>query len=167
MKRIEDLLGMPILTVAEGRRIGRLKGVEIDTEAARIAYLRFDSEGSRADGVIPWNGVRAVGSDAITIESIGAVQETVAHADLPRLTSLVGDRAVVTESGHRVGTISGYDVDELTGRILRYHVPNGGLLGRLTGKDLAFSPDEIVSFGRDAIVVSNRVCEPDAEERAA
>jgi sporulation protein YlmC with PRC-barrel domain len=164
VKRIDDLLGMPIVTVAEGRRVGRLKGVEIDVTQGALAYLRFDAEGSRADGVVPWNAVRSIGADAITIEALGAVQETVPHAVLPNLTSHVSDRPVVTESGTRLGTINTYDVDEVSGRILWFHVPNGGLLARLSGKDLAFGLNDIVSFGRDAIVVSDRVC---AEEKAA
>lgn len=158
MKRIDDLFGMPIVTVAEGRRVGRLKAVEVDVTQGQIAYLRFDAEGSRADGVVPWNAVRSIGTDAITIEAMGAIQETVPHALLPNLVSHVSDRPVVTESGTRLGTINTYDVDEVTGRILWFHVPNGGLLARLTGKDLAFGLNDIVSFGRDAIVVSDRVC---------
>lgn len=165
MRRIEDLLGMPLVSVAEGRQVGKLKGLEIDMRDGRVAYLRFEGEG-RAGGVVPWGAVRSVGADAITIESLSAVLDAVPHADLPNLTAQVGDRPVVTESGTRIGTITGYDLDELTGRIADYRLPNGGLLGRLTGSEVRFGHADIVSFGRDAIVVSDRVCAP-AEQRQA
>lgn len=166
MKRIEELLGMPLVTVAEGRRIGTLKGLEIDVRNGRAAYLRFDGE-ARISGVVPWSAIRAVGTDAITIESIGSVLDAIPHGDLPNLVTHVGDRPVVTESGTRVGNITGYDLDEATGHIVGYRLPNGGLFGRLTGSEMRFRHEQIVSFGRDAIVVSDRVCLPEETKQAA
>jgi sporulation protein YlmC with PRC-barrel domain len=157
VKRIEELLGMPIVTLEEGTRLGRLKGVEVDTIDGRIRYLRLDGEGHRAEAVIPWDAVRAIGGDAITVESKDSVKETVLAADRDRLSSYVGDRPVVTESGNRLGTVTSYEVDERNGVIGAYHVAAGGIFGRLTGNEIVFPHAAVRTFGKDAIIVADEV----------
>ena len=160
MKSIQDLLGMPILTVHEGIRLGTLKGVEFEATEGRIRYLHFDGAETRADGVLPWAAVRAVGKDAITVESLADVLEAVPTSDREAVTPDVRNRPVVTESGTRLGKVTGYDVDEATGRIARYHVATGGFVGRLTHRELSFTQDAIRAFGRDAIMVADEVGQP-------
>jgi uncharacterized protein YrrD len=167
VKRIEELLGMPVVTVQEGTRLGAVKGVEIDAAEGWIRYLRFDGAGHRADGVIPWDAVRSVGADALTIDSVSQVQETVGSAAREALTGHVGDRPVVTEDGRRLGTIRSYDIDERTGRITAYHLTCGGFLGGLLGKDLVFPHEAVRAFGKDAIVVSDAVVPAKQREEAA
>jgi sporulation protein YlmC with PRC-barrel domain len=147
---------MPIVTVEEGRRIGTLKGAAVDVARGRLAYLRFAGEG-RPDGVVPWNAVRAVGTDAITIESVGTLMDGVPSAERGEVCDYVGDRPVVTESGERLGTVSSYEVNTDTGEIGRYHVNTGGLIGRLTGSRIVFPHTAIRAFGRDAIVIADDV----------
>lgn len=160
MKSIGDLLGMPIVALDQGTRMGKVNGAEVDAREGRLRYLHFDGEGGRADGVIPWEAVRAVGTDAITIESTSAARESLAHADRDCLTPHVGDRPVVTESGTRLGTVHTYDVDEVTGQVLVYHIHTGGLIGRLTRRELRFTHDQIRTFGKDAIIVADEVEHP-------
>lgn len=163
MKTIQELLGAPLVTIQEGIRLGTLKGVDFDAVDGRIRYLHFDGAETRADGVVPWTAVRAVGADAITIEALADVLEAVPVAEREEVTPDVRDRPVITESGTRLGTVTGYDVDEATGRIERYHVATGGLLGRLTHKEITFSREGVRAFGRDAIVVADAVAQPAAK----
>jgi uncharacterized protein YrrD len=107
--------------------------------------------------VLAWASVRSVGTDAITVESLAAVLEAVPSAEREEVTPDVRDRPVMTESGTRLGKITGYDVDEVTGRIERYHVATGGFLGRLTHSQLSFSQEAVRAFGRDAIIVPDEV----------
>jgi uncharacterized protein YrrD len=164
VKRIEDLIGMPVVSISEGVRAGKLKGVELDPVQGRIAYLKVDAEGRRADGVFPWEAVGSVGPDAITIDALASISETVPHADLPGLISYVGDRPVVTESGASLGHVHSYEVDETTGHILGYHIPAANILKRLSGRDIRFTQAEIITFGRDAIIVRDSVCEDEEAE---
>jgi sporulation protein YlmC with PRC-barrel domain len=160
VKRIEELLGMPIMTVQEGLRLGTVKGVELDTAEGRIRYLHFDGAGNRTDGIIAWESLRSVGSDAITVDSKDVVRETIPATDRDALTAYVGDRPVVTESGERVGTVKSYDVDEQTGRVDRYHVAVGGVFSRWMGNEVQFTHEAIRGFGKDAIIIADAVCAP-------
>ena len=157
MKTLHDLLGMPLVTVQEGLRLGTLKGLEFNAADGRIRYLHFEGADTRADGVLPWASVRSVGTDAITVESLAAVLEAVPSAEREAVTPDVRDRPVLTEGGTRLGKITGYDVDEATGRIERYHVATGGFFGRLTHSELSLSQDAIRAFRQDALIVTDEV----------
>jgi sporulation protein YlmC with PRC-barrel domain len=157
VKRIEDLLGMPIVTVQEGVRLGKVKGVEVDTAEGRIRYLHFDGERNRQDGVISWHAVRSVGGDAVTIESVSQAKDTIPPAERDGLSPQVGDRPVVTESGTRLGTVTSYELDEVTGHIQKYRIGAHNLLERLTGREIEFPHSAIRTFGKDAIIVADEV----------
>jgi sporulation protein YlmC with PRC-barrel domain len=163
VKSIQELLGMPLVTVQEGVRLGTVKAVAVNPAEGRIRYLEFDGADSRADGVVPWDSVHAVGADAITVSSLAAVQESVPAEERDRVTTDVGDRPVMTESGSRLGQITGLDVDATTGQIERYHVATGGFLGRLTGRELTFPQAAVRAFGPDAVIVTDDVDHAPAE----
>src|SRR4051794_13748570 len=148
MRRIVELLGMAIVSVQEGTRLGKLDGLEIDPAEGRVRYLRFDAERQRADGVIPWEAVRSIGADAITVDSTASARESIAAVDRDRVVAQIGDRPVVTESGERLGHIVDYDVDEVSGRVVGYHVAAGGLFARLTGREMQIPAGAIRTFGK-------------------
>jgi sporulation protein YlmC with PRC-barrel domain len=152
---IEKLLGMPAVTIRDGRRLGTLEGVEIDPATSRIAYLRLERPSRREPVLVPWEAVQSVGTDVILIASEAALLHEVPEADRPHLTPHVGDRPVVSVSGDKLGSISSYDVDEATGAIVRYRI--GGLLAGLFGSSVTFPPAAIRTFGRDAILVDDAV----------
>lgn len=152
---------MSIVTVAEGRRIGRVNGVELDTGEHRVRFLCYDGE-HLVDGVVPWERVRSIRGDAVTVDSISAIAEHVPAELGDRLTLRVGDRPVVTEDGNHLGTITGYDIDDISGRVLCYRIGARGLIARLTHRELSFPPESVRAFGRDAIIVVNTVQMPKA-----
>jgi len=157
VKRIEQLLGMPVVSVSDGVRLGRVDGVQLDPADGRILYLQYKGDHKHQDGVIPWKGIRSIGADAVTVDGAASVLKTVPDIDVERLTPYVGDRPVMTASGTRLGTVSSYEIDELTGRVERYHIATGGLLGRLTHSEVVFPHSAIRAFGKDAIVVDDAV----------
>lgn len=166
MKTIQELLGAPLVTIREGIRVGTLKAVDFAPADGRIRYLHFAGAETRADGVVPWASVRALGADAITIESLADVLDAVPAAEREEVTPDVRDRPVITESGTRLGKVTGYDLDKATGRIERYHIATGGFLGRLTHQELTIPRDAVRAFGRDAIVVADAVAQPAVADEA-
>lgn len=153
VKNIHHMLGMALITVREGIRLGTLEGVAIDTTDGRVRYLYFKGADARADGVVPWEAVRAVGDDAITVDALDTALATIPASDQEHLTCFVGDRPVVTEAGTRLGHVTTYDLDEVTGRIERYHVATGGFFGQLMNRELCFSRAAVRALGQDAIIV--------------
>jgi sporulation protein YlmC with PRC-barrel domain len=157
VKTIHELLGMPLVTVAEGVRLGTLRGLDFDAADGQIRGLFFAGAAGRADGVLPWSAVVGVGADAITVESVSSIVAPDAGPDRAAPPSDVRERPVVTVSGTRVGKVTGYDVDETTGRVERYHVATGGFLGKLTHQEVSFPHSAIRTYGPDAIIVPDDV----------
>ncbi len=156
MKSINQLLGMPVVALQEGLRLGHLNGVEINAPEGRIRYLHFHGE-HRPDGVVAWEAIRSLGDDAITVGSVMDVRHDLSSVDRTGLVAHVGDRPVVTENGTRLGSVTSYDLDEKSGRILAYHIATGGLLGHLRHATITFTPDQVRTFGHDAIIVENQL----------
>jgi uncharacterized protein YrrD len=157
MKSIHDLLAMPLVTVGEGIRLGELKGVAVDTTDGRIRFLTFDGAEGRSDGALPWESVRSIGKDAITVDSLDSVTDSVPALERDRTSAYLGDRPVVTESGERLGTVVGYDIDESSGQIEAFHVSTGGFFGRLVRSERVFSRSNVRAIGQDAIVVADEL----------
>lgn len=162
MRRIEEILKMPIITVQEGTRLGTVNGAELDMTEGRVAYLRYRGEGRTSEGLIPWSAVRSVGGDTVTVTSAAEVLQSLRPQEQETLSEYVGDRPVVTESGVQIGTVSSYAFDEETGRILSYSVERRGLIGRLTNRGYEFPHSAILAFGKDAIVVADEVIPEEA-----
>jgi uncharacterized protein YrrD len=156
MRAFHDLIGMPLVAVDEGKRLGTLRGLEFDGSSGQVQGLYFTGGDGQPDGMLPWSAVRSVGRDAITVESASAVTPGADAAHRGKAAD-VRNRAVVTENGNRLGVVSDYDVDENSGRILTYHVGTGGLLGKLMHTEVAFPQSAIRAFGPDAIVVADSV----------
>lgn len=155
--RIQELLGMPLVAVDRGIRLGSIQGVELDPNLGRLRYVRVKAEDHRPDAVVPWEALRSIGRDAVTVDSPLALQETIPGADCDRMIAHFGDRPVVTESGTRIGHVTSYEFDPVTGAITTYHVSPGGLVNRLIGRDVEFTQDLVRSVGVDAVIVSDAV----------
>ncbi len=162
MRRIEEILKMPIITVQEGTRLGTVSGAELDMTEGRVAYIRYRGEGRNPEGLIPWSAIRSIGGDTLTVTSASEVLQSLRPQERETLAEYVGDRPVVTEGGTRIGTVSSYAIDEETGRILSYHVEQGGLIARLTNRGYEFPHEAIRAFGKDAIVVAEEVIPEEA-----
>lgn len=148
---------MPVVAVDRGVRLGTVQGVELDPHLGRLHYLRVKAEDHRPDGVIAWENLRSIGRDAVTVDAPLVLQETIPGADCDRMISQFGDRAVVTEGGTRIGHVTSYEFEPVTGQITNYHVSRAGLVNRLIGRDVEFPQAAVRSVGADAVVVADEV----------
>lgn len=155
--RIQELLSMPVVAIDSGVRLGVVQGVELDPQLGQLRYLRIDSADRRPDAVIPWTALRSIGRDAVTVESPLALQETIPGEECDRMIAHFGNRPVVTESGTRIGQITSYEFDPVSGAIGNYHVALSGLVNRLIGRDVEFPHAAVRSVGADAMIVSDQV----------
>ena len=75
MLRVSDLRHKDIINIADGRRLGFIRDVDIDVQAGQIkavvtpAEPAFFSFFARADDtVIPWSQIKRIGVDVILVE---------------------------------------------------------------------------------------------------
>ncbi len=148
---IEKLKGMSVVSVAEGSRLGRVADVLLDPNALRIGAMKIEQGGQSF--VIPFNLIKSVGSDAITVES-----SQVTQADGGSFGTLVGINdfkklKVVDEIGTLFGTIASVDVDTATGRVDSFAAHKGGMLG-LGGTTTSVTADQVRGIGPEVLTVS-------------
>jgi len=75
MVRISDLRQLEIVNLADGKKLGNIKDLEINLEEGRIEAIiipgpgkLFGIFGKESDYVIPWEDIKKIGVDIILVE---------------------------------------------------------------------------------------------------
>ena len=104
MTRYELMKGLSVVTMAEGKQVGKVDGLVVDPDRKTVAWLRLHT-GGFLGGDRMWvsvSAVHGVGEDAVTINAETDVR---APADVPEADTLVKAKReiignkVVTENG--------------------------------------------------------------------
>ncbi|MET8413798.1 PRC-barrel domain-containing protein [Streptomyces sp. NPDC005195] len=120
--------GLPVVTLGEATRIGVVKSLSIDVEAGVVSRLRIARARGRKETSLPWDGLHAVGPDAVLVRS-DTVLDTLTPPAPPHHEAL-GAR-VLTESGDARGTVRDIAFDPATGRIEEIRTTSGEFPGEL------------------------------------
>lgn len=101
MPKGSDLLGLPVIAAASGRRLGRVQDLVLDPAGARVVGLLLEPAGwFRPPQVLPWPAVAGVG-DAVVARG----EPAPAAAAGPTWRALAG-KAVLTEQGAELGALA-------------------------------------------------------------
>jgi sporulation protein YlmC with PRC-barrel domain len=156
MVRYEFVKGLPVITMAEGKQVGKVDDLVIDPERKAVSWLRLHS-GGMLGGERLWvstEAVHGVGADAVTIN---AEADARAPADAPEALALVKAKRgiigskVMTENGERVGEVCDYEFDPDTFALTSLSVPPGM---NVVGEILTIAGDKVLTIGEDVIVVA-------------
>lgn len=149
-----ELLSMPLIAMSEGTEIGRVKDLVFDPEDhALLGVLVSPSSGMDAPMFVSKDRIEGIGDSAITVSGTDALQEV---STQPRAKGIIESGLhfrgvkVVTETGNSLGTIDKVLIDSF-GDVAAYRASKG-LLG--FGAKTDVMPDEVISIGQDAVVVS-------------
>ena len=156
MARYEFMKGLPVITMAEGKQIGKVDDLIVDPERKAVSWLRLHS-GGMLGGERLWvstEAVHGVGADAVTIN---AEADARAPADAPDALALVKAKRgvigniVITENGERVGEVRDYEFNPDTFALTSLSVPPGM---NVVGEILMIPGDKVLTIGKDMIVVA-------------
>ena len=149
----EKLKGMTIVSISEASRLGVVTDVLFETGPLRLAALQAASDES--EFVIPFELVRSLGSDAVTVESSQVTQIASAGSTIRNLTGFERLRKlkVVDEAGTFIGTVHGARLDPGTGEVLELVTRKGGILG-VGQSETIISARAVLTVGADVLTVS-------------
>ena len=149
----DKLKGMAVVSIAEGTRLGRVEDVLFDTQALRVAALQIGGEGQHF--VIPFDQLKNIGTDAVTVESSRVTQAAGKGGTFGALAGLANFKGlkVVDEAGTYLGQISGIGLEQTSGRVLRVTTHKGGVLG-LGGTKTTIDAAAIHSVGPEVVTVA-------------
>ena len=72
MKKAQEIIGLPIITISDGMEAGRVKDVIINADKGTIDFVTVDNGvQTLSAGVISTSDIVGIGEYALTIENIG------------------------------------------------------------------------------------------------
>lgn len=95
MVRISDLRMREVINVADGRRLGPIKDIDIDLEEGRISAIILPGHGAgrlmgilgrEEEVVVPWHKIRKIGIDVILVDLTSVPRGGELHGGLPDRT---------------------------------------------------------------------------------
>lgn len=150
MKKSVEILGLPIISITEGRELGMSKTLLIDAKNGLVAAITIeDADWYRGVKLIPYDSVIAIGDDAVTItnsENILTLDDAGDFANLlDENIRVIGTKAI-TKSGTIQGNISELYIGD-DGKIEKCEItaPDG------TASDITC--DQISIFGKQVTVI--------------
>lgn len=152
MKKTVDIIGLPVISIAEGKELGSVKSLVINASEGKVSALIIDDgKWYKGASLLPFSSVMGLGESAITTESIdGLVTVSTApefekHLDLD--IKIIGTK-VLTKSGRFQGKVNEYIIDA-TGKIIACEVEN------LNGEINNLSSQNVVTFGKEVLIISD------------
>ncbi|MEG6586055.1 PRC-barrel domain-containing protein [Dendrosporobacter sp. 1207_IL3150] len=152
MKKSVEILGLPIISISEGRELGRSRFLVINPEQGVVAALAIeDDKWYQGAKLLPFSAVTAIGEYAITINSSADILPIADAADLEKLLEsniqIIGTR-VITKAGRIQGKITEIVVDE-TGTISVCELED------TTGQISEIPAQRVFTFGKEVTIISD------------
>lgn len=168
--KIDEVFGKQVLTLREGRRIGKVSGATVSKNERRVTHLRVEPAERGSERYLPWSAVHAIGPDAVTTTSVDNLLTAPPVDDTADTLDFIGNRQVVTENGRKLGAIRSYSINSQTGEVESYSLTEIEVLGFPLSADRKIHASDVLTFGEDVVVVSDAVLEttdPDQDELEA
>ena len=153
MKTSAEILGLPVISITEGRELGMSKTLLIDAKNGAVAAITIeDDDWYRGVKLIPYDSVIAVGADAITItnsENILTLEDAVDFENLlDENVRIIGTKAI-TKAGTIQGSVSEIYIGD-NGKIVQCEIsdPQGNFLDNI-------SAEQISIFGKQVTVIDS------------
>ena len=146
-------MNLPVVSNAAATEIGRVEEVLFDPSSNALFGLVVApvvKDGPRL--LVPQRGIRSIGKDAITIESMNVAQRYDDNIHAQEISAAGGYRegmSVMTESGETVGKVDRITINE-DGTVASYHSSTG-----FFGSKHEIEPSEVKSGSKDMIIISD------------
>ncbi len=156
MKKSQEIIGLPVFSILDGKKIGQVKDLVINPEEGKLDFILV-SNGSWYVGarVLPYKAVMGIGEHAVTTESetlLSNIGDTSSASNLLQRNIEIKGNRVLTNKGNLIGVISEYEVDEISGKIVRLEYKTAQDEAKI---DIVEAAD-VLTYGTDVIVVREK-----------
>lgn len=150
MKKSSQILGLPIISIADGSEVGNVKSLVINPDKGSIDFLTIEKEEWQVSvKAIPYKKVVGIGEYAATIETDSAIIDLneipIANQLVNKKIKIIGSK-VMTRKGEMLGDVHEYYVDEDNGTIL-------GTSINVSGREVTLPANSVITYGKDIIIV--------------
>ena len=152
MKKSIEIIGLPVISITEGRELGMSKTLLIDAKNGTIAAITIEDEDwYRGVKLLPYSSVIAIGEDAVTVtnsENILTLEDAGDYeAMMDANIKIIGTKAI-TKSG------------TIQGKVVEIYVGDNGKIEKceIEARDGSLSEitsDQISIFGKQVTVIAS------------
>lgn len=141
---LSELKGRPVLDLSSATTVAHIGSGILDPSRAAVAGFRLNKSTGPGD-VLPWEAIKAVGPDAITVESASNLRSATGRAEQRAVEMSIDPvgMQIITEQGRAIGDALDLQIDESTGN-----------LERLVLSDQQLDGTSLLGIGDYAIIVS-------------
>ena len=172
MKTSAEILGLPVISITEGRELGMSKTLLIDAKNGAVAAITIeDDDWYRGVKLIPFESVIAVGADAITItnsENILTLEDAVDFENLlDENVRIIGTKAI-TKAGTIQGSVSEIYVGD-DGKVVQCEIsdPQGNFLDNISAEQISIFGKQVTVIDSGSVTATASPAMPAAEASAA
>lgn len=152
MKKSIEIIGLPVISITEGRELGMSKTLLVDAKNGTIAAITIEDEDwYRGVKLLPYSSVIAIGEDAVTVtnsENILTLEDAGDYeAMMDANIKIIGTKAI-TKSG------------TIQGKVVEIYVGDNGKIEKceIEARDGSLSEitsDQISIFGKQVTVIDS------------
>lgn len=150
MKKSIEILGLPIISITEGRELGVSKSLLIDAKNGVVAAVTIDDDDwYRGVKLIPYEAIIAIGEDAVTITHSENILNLDEAGDYERL---------LVENIRVIGTKAITKTGRIQGKVTEVFVGDGGRIEKCEvttpeGEINEVTAEQISIFGKQVTVI--------------
>jgi len=152
MKKSVEIIGLPVISITEGRELGMSKGLLVDAKNGAIAAIIIEDEDwYRGVKLLPYSSVVAIGSDAVTVVNSETILTLENAGDYETMmdenVKVIGTKAIT-----KTGTIQG--------NVVEIYVGDGGKIEKVEieaadGSLSEITSDQISIFGKQVTIIDS------------
>ncbi|HEY3314307.1 MAG TPA: PRC-barrel domain-containing protein [Bacillota bacterium] len=171
MRTRRGIIGLPVISLQTGKRLGVVKDLLLSRRGDRLSGLRVVCPGRFWRKAIRFKDIQSLGEDAVIVQDqtvllapsrVSGVEAGEHGRESPH------DKRVITTDGRDLGIVDDLVIDPGTGGILGYQVSGGLFRDVVDGKlVLPITPGMVV--GQDAVIVppnrADRPAQPGAADK--
>ena len=155
MRKIQEVLGLPILNISSGKSVGVVKDL-LFNQHGEVKGVVVDQGGLFSKPhFVAFEDIGAIGDDALTIGAEEYLQSIAPYKGYYGFSS--GKQAykelpIITTNGHELGRIEDvYFLEEL-GKIVGYEISDGFISDITEGRRTIQRPSKVI-IGEDALII--------------
>lgn len=151
MKKSVDILGLQVISISEGKELGSVKGLVINsTEGSVAALIIDDGKWYLGAKLLPFSAIAGIGEYAVTVEGSDDVLSVSTAPDYEKLLAAdikIIDTKIVTKTGRILGKVIEFNIDE-NGKIVACDIED------VKGEALTLAAQRVITFGKQVTVIA-------------
>jgi uncharacterized protein YrrD len=156
MRKGKDIVGKPVVAYDSGEKIETIVDLIFDQYDNRLLGFLIDEGGWFSNAkVLPLNQVKAIGVDAVIIQSKESIALASDHDDIHKIlenNNILNGTRIMTTDGRDLGTLIDFYFDETTGAVEGYEASGGLFADAYSGRSFVPAP-QTLKIGEDVAFV--------------